>query len=96
MEHVMTTLEDVVVMEAIDNDEKVWREKILHVLSIYPRISLPMLQVAISTGAPPKLWKPVFDKMVVEGVVKIENVNSSNPSGRALTYRVISLTAQDL
>lgn len=68
------------------------KQKILHVLKIYPKISPSMLQVGIGTALPPKIWRPVYEDMLKEGTIKLETVGSSSPSGRDQTYHIISLT----
>ena len=63
--------------------------KILHVLGIYPRLSHSMLQVGIGTGLPPKIWRPVLDRLEKEGKIKQYDVGSISPSGRDQIYHII-------
>lgn len=68
------------------------QQKILHVLSIYPRLSMSMLQIGIGTGIPPAIWHPALDTLIAENRVTSEYVKASSPvSGREQSYRVIQL-----
>lgn len=69
------------------------RDRILHLLTVYPRISPSMLQIGIGTSVPPTLWRPILDDLVKEGRVLIENVNCQSPAGRARSYQVVSLAS---
>jgi len=69
-------------------------DKIVHVLSVYPKLSPSMLQVGIGTSVPPSIWRRVLQDLVEEGkVVKDEEVRLA-PSGRHQLYTVISLNNQ--
>jgi hypothetical protein len=67
--------------------------KILHILSIYPRLSPTMLQVGIGTGISPSIWHPVLDNLIERGTIDKVQVMSQSPKGREQTYTVISLRA---
>lgn len=71
--------------------EKLVREKIVHVLSIYPCISPTMLQLGIGTGLPPDLWHPVLDAMLKENSVSKTQVRAIAPSGRDQVYTRLQL-----
>jgi hypothetical protein len=66
------------------------RERIKHVLTIFPTLSHSMLQVGIGTGVPPALWHPVLNQMVKDGTLKKKIVQTTNPvTGRSQTYTLI-------
>lgn len=67
--------------------------KILHVLTIWPKLSPSMLQVGIGTAVTPKLWHPILASLIAEGRVTRREVQAKAPSGRDQTYVVISLPA---
>lgn len=67
------------------------RQRIIHVLRIYPKISMSMLQVGIGTAITPKFWRPVLADMEKEGTVSVNTVSSVTPSGRDQSYRIVSL-----
>jgi hypothetical protein len=71
--------------------EKFMRERIEHVLSIFPKISKSMLQVGIGTSISPQLWKPVYERMVSEGVVVEESADFTTPNGRHQNYVIVQL-----
>lgn len=65
--------------------------KILHTLKIYPKLSASMLQVGIGTALPPKIWRPILDKLEKSGRIKQYDVGAVSPSGRDQTYHIIEL-----
>lgn len=69
------------------------KEKIKHVLTIYPLISHTMLQAGIGPQVQPKLWRPILDEMIASGEVKQEDYGTQSPSGRFITYTRLSLSA---
>lgn len=77
----------------ITEDEGMIRKKIIHVLTIYPKISVTMLQMGIGTSQAPKVWKPVLEAMIKEGSVKRQIISSVTPLERAQTYTILSLPA---
>lgn len=86
------------ILEATDTEplsesagETVIRERIEHILKIYPKVSMSMLQVAIGTGLAPALWHPVLNKMLLDNVVSKKMFSCATPTGRSQTYTVISL-----
>ncbi len=68
--------------------------KILHVLSIYPKISRPMLQTGIGPSVNPAIWHPVLSDLVGRRLVTEVEVSLKGPTGRNNTYRVLSLTPE--
>jgi hypothetical protein len=68
------------------------KNKILHVLGIYPQLSQSMLQVGIGTALSSKIWLPVLEQLKAEGIVKVEEKQARSPSGRDQTYQIISLS----
>lgn len=77
-------------MQQVDNiDVSAIRLRILHCLSIYPRISPSMLQVGIGPSLPPSIWKPLLDTLIGEGKVVREIVSKQTPQGRLRTYEVL-------
>lgn len=76
----------------IPASDQVIRDKIMQTLSVYPQISPTMLQVGIGTSITPKMWHPVLDKLIDEGLVKKDTRSGvSAVSGREQTYTIISL-----
>lgn len=75
--------------------QNIMREKILHTLRIFPKISLSMLQVGIGTSLAPVLWHPELDKLIEEGIVKRSTVQAQSPMNRQQVYTVLSLANVD-
>lgn len=65
--------------------------RILHTLSIYPRLSMSMLQVGVGTGFPPRLWKPILESLIAQGKVSRHQISATHPvTQRDMTYTVIT------
>lgn len=67
------------------------RDKIKHTLTIYPRLSMTMLQVGIGTYIGPNVWKPILFQMIEDKIVLREHVSAETPKGRMQTYTVLRL-----
>jgi len=71
------------------------RERILHVFSIYPKISPSMLQ--ISLNLPAKDWRPVLEELITEDQVTRQSLVHLTPTGRNQSYTILTsniLTAE--
>lgn len=78
----------------VDASATLVRDRIIHTLLIYPKLSLTMIQMGIGTSIAPALWKPILAAMQDEGIIKLTNCNYSTPSGRWQAYRVYSLAPE--
>lgn len=87
--HTDLEVEDIPIDEQLSSVNWI-RARILHVFSIYPKLSGSMLQVGIGTSIAPALWRPVLKTMIEEGSLKQTNVQAETPSGRIQSYTVIS------
>lgn len=76
--------------EVLDTEQTI-RDKIVHVLSIYPRISVSMLQIGVGTSLMPGLWKPILQRMIQEGQVLEERKMYRTPTDRQQSYTILSL-----
>jgi len=74
-----------------DNGMSTVRDKILHVLRIYPRLSPSMLQIGLGTSLPPVIWREVLRRLIEENVVHQQEIQVSGADGRVRTYQVLSL-----
>lgn len=74
--------------------EQMIRDKILHVLKIYPRLSPSMLQVGLGTALSSSIWKPVLRQLIADGEVLETNQRAETPTGRQQVYTVLSLAEQ--
>lgn len=71
--------------------EDMIRQRILHTLWIYPKLSPSMLQIGIGTGFPPALWHPVLERMIDNGEVIRSQTQATNPvSKRDQTYTILT------
>jgi hypothetical protein len=67
------------------------RDKILHTLAIWPKLSPSMIQVGIGTAISPRLWHPILENMIREKLVQRYTVRSKSPTGRDQSYTIIQL-----
>lgn len=74
---------------AIQVEGSVIEDKILHTLSVYPRISPSMLQVGVGPSLSPVIWRPILDSLIMQGKVKREHIRRESPGGRTRTYEVL-------
>ncbi len=72
------------------------KDKILHVLSIYPKLSPSMLQTGIGTSLPPALWRPVLEHLIEEEQIRQDEVAATAPSGHLRMYITLSLVDTSL
>ncbi len=67
------------------------REQLVHLLGIYPILSTTMIQSFLGAKVRPKVWKPVLEEMIKDGVLVREWVISENYFGQLRSYTCISL-----
>ncbi len=77
-------------LELVGADQTI-REKIEHLLRIYPRISQMMLQVGIGPSISPDMWRPVLQQMTDAEVVKQRSESLRHPNGRTYIHKIIEL-----
>jgi hypothetical protein len=68
------------------------RNKILHILSIYPKVSPGMIQVTLGAGVPARWWKAVLENMIEDGTLSRDSQFATGPGGRERNYIVIHKT----
>lgn len=88
--NVKATLEDEGPSE-VDLTEDLVRRKILHLFSIFPKLSPSMIQVGIGTSLPPTLWRPIADELVKEGKLTRTIEQHTTPSDRWQSYTIYAL-----
>jgi hypothetical protein len=68
-------------------EEDELENRILHVLTLYPRLMPTMLHTGIGPHVSPLKWRPMLEKLIVEGKVIRESVQTISPLGqnRAVT-----------
>lgn len=67
------------------------REKIIHLLKIYPIISPTMLQGGLGPYVKPKVWRPILEQLVQEGIVEQTQETLLSPGGRHNVHNKIQL-----
>lgn len=70
------------------------REKIAHILTIYPVLSPSMIQTSLGNVSP-KVWKPVLETMIQEGELHRGETVAPTPSQQHRCYVQISLNNKD-
>ena len=76
----------------VSDGEKQIRDKICHLLKLFPRISPSMMQVGIGPAVPPKMWRPLLEQLITEGKVMRTSELHETPGGRQQSYTILSLT----
>lgn len=72
------------------------KEKIIHVLKIYPRISPSMLQCGVGSNMPSHIWKPVLDNLIDRKIVVSESISMAGVTGRQQSYTILSLNPETI
>ena len=67
------------------------REKILHILRIYPKLSPSMLHQGLGVWMRAGLWRPVLDQLIEDGEVVREQESRMTPQERYNTYTWLRL-----
>lgn len=70
-------------------------EKILHILSIYPKISPSMMQISIGSNMPAHIWKAAWRKLLGEGKVRQDFIVATTPTGRSQSHTIYSIAPQE-
>jgi len=68
------------------------RQKIKHILQIYPIISPTMLQSGLGPQIAASVWRPILEEMILDKTLKRESVALQSPAGRNITYVQLSIT----
>jgi hypothetical protein len=79
------------IQDLTESNELAMEERIIHVLTIYPRLMPTMLHTGIGPHVPPKEWRPVLEKLIASGKVIREVVQTVTPIGQNRTITVIRL-----
>ena len=92
--HVSNVLPDEHDDKAGVSPEKQIRDKIIHILTVYPRISVSMMQIGVGTSLAPTIWKPVLEQLIREGVIIRDSKSYNTPAGREQIYTILSLKSE--
>lgn len=75
----------------VETTDSLIEDRIVHVLTIWPKINMSMLQVGIGTAISPKMWHPIFNKLLADGKIVRQEFVGKGPTGRDQSYIVVSL-----
>ena len=67
------------------------RQKIRHILQIYPVISPTMLQAGLGPQITANVWRPILEEMISNKIIERGSVTLKSPMGRNITYVQLSL-----
>lgn len=84
--------EEGIVVDNLDDEVEIER-RIIHVLTIYPKLSMTMIQVGIGTSIPAHRWRNVLERLLEQGKIVRHNVVAESIRGRMQTYKIFSLSA---
>lgn len=68
--------------------------RIIHVLTVWPKLSPSMLQVGIGTALSPKMWHPILERLMSEGRIVKSELSGRGPTGRDQTFTILSLASK--
>lgn len=66
-------------------------DKIVELLTIYPKLNPTMLQAGLGPSLSPKLWRPVLDDLISRATVIAYTLNPPAGSPRTQAYKVLEL-----
>lgn len=66
------------------------RDRILHVFTIYPRLSPSHIQVSIGPSVPASMWKPILEQLLRERKLHKHSHQATTPKGRVQVYQIIT------
>jgi hypothetical protein len=72
-------------------DTEKLEDKIIFILTAYPRLMPSMLHVGIGPHVSPRVWRPVLDQMIAKGIVICEQMGITTPIGQYRTITVLRL-----
>ena len=72
-------------------DEDFIAKQIKCYLEVYPVLSPTMLQSALGPQLSPKIWKPVLEDMITNGIITRDTVGVQMPSGRHRDFVTLAL-----
>ena len=78
-------------MMNMDAGRAMIRDKIIHCLTLYPKLSFSMLQTGIGPSVPPAIWRPILEELKTANIVKVYSMSVKNPSGRDTNPMVVAL-----
>lgn len=81
---------DVVVVDS--DSPSTLEERIVFILTVFPRLTPSMLQVGLGPHTPPRLWRPVVEDLIQKKVVKRDERGVTTPIGQYRTYTFLTLT----
>jgi len=64
-------------------------QKILHLLTHYPRISPSMMQIGIGSSLPANIWRPVLNKLLEKRIVMQDLIVDMSSTGRQQTHTIL-------
>lgn len=67
------------------------QKKIVHLLSIFPKVSPSMMQIGLGSSIPTQMWKPILRDLINEGIVQEDIIVHPTVVGRNQTYTILSL-----
>lgn len=67
------------------------RERIIHLLELYPVLSHSMIGIGLGVQIPAWMWRPELQLLINEGIVSRDDVVAQSVTGRLQTYTQLTL-----
>jgi hypothetical protein len=75
----------------VTGEDLILREKMMFLLTIYPKLTPTMLHVGIGPQVRPQTWRPVMEALIREGKIKRTGTSVYTPKGQFRTYTILEL-----
>lgn len=76
--------------EKYNDQEEVIKNKILFILSNFPKVSPSMLQIGLGSGLLTSVWHEVLEKMIADKIIFRYHKSVTSPTGRTQNQTVIT------
>jgi hypothetical protein len=78
--------------QLVTGEDLILREKMMFLLTIYPRLTPTMLHVGIGPQVRPQTWRPIMEALIREGKIKRTGISVHTPKGQYRTYTTLELS----
>jgi hypothetical protein len=83
-------------IDGLEEELSMLREKILFALTLYPFLARSMLHQCLGTSTSRRLWDPILDALLEEGLIKQTTLTAKTPLDRNQTFKVYHLATKQI
>jgi hypothetical protein len=81
-------------IDGLQEELEVLRNKILFALTIYPFLQRSMLHQVVGTSVSRRLWDPILESLIEEGLISKTTLAAKTPLARNQTFKVYHLATR--